>query len=106
VKALAGSSSKQRSKHRQDVAVAKDIEKNSFESFLSSILPSLLQAHTDASTGCPKARDDGYQSVFFFRIAASERVVPMVIATLNVAPNPAIVAKKLMRLLHAVLQNG
>lgn len=31
---------------------------------------------------------------------------PTVIATLNVAPKPAIVAKKLVRLLHAVLQKG
>jgi hypothetical protein len=46
------------------------------------------------------------QSIFFFAGGSSERGFATVIATLKVAPNPAIVAKKLSRLLHAVLQKG
>lgn len=78
-----------------------------------AVIPSPFQPHaittraageTDRSIAPASHQTD--QSVFCFKVGLPEPRLSTVIATLSVAPNPAIVAKKLRRLLQAVLQNG
>ena len=65
-----------------------------------------LRSTTSHNMRNPNGKQILSHSTFFFASGSSERGFATVIATLNVAPNPAIVAKKLMILLQAVLQNG